>query len=138
MTVVADASVIVAALVDAGPVGRWAEKLVATEHLVAPHGMPAEVANVLRRAERVGEISADVAAMAHAEIGALPVDLFPYHPVASRAWELRKNVTIHDGWYVALAELLDVELATLDDRLGRAPGVGCPLRLPPDPEHPGR
>jgi len=84
-----------------------------------------EVGNVLRRAVRSGEVGADTGAIAHAEFQALPIDLLPYVPVASRAWGLRDNLTLYDAWYVALAELLGAALATLDGRLARAPGPTC-------------
>lgn len=125
MTLVVDASVVVAALVDSGKAGRWAEQVLLSDHLVAPHLLPVEVGNVLRRAVRTDQIGADTGAIAHAELQALPVDLLPYAPVASRAWELRENLTLYDAWYVALAELLDTELATLDQRLAGAPGPTC-------------
>lgn len=131
MTRVVDAGVVVAALVDAGETGRWAEMMLLGEHLAAPHHMPSEVSNILRRAVLAGELSEDGAALAHAELVGLPVDLFPYAPVASRVWALRANVTAYDAWYVALAELLDAEMATLDRRLARAPGPECRFRLPP-------
>ena len=132
MTLVVDASVVVAALVEGGLVGRWAEEALLSDHLAAPHLMPVEVANVLRRATRSGEIPADTASLAHADLQALRVDLFPYAPAASRAWELRENLTLYDAWYVALAELLDARLATLDTRLARAPGPACEFRVPPE------
>jgi len=40
-----------------------------------------------------------------------------------RAWALRENVTFYDGLYVALAELLDEPLLTLDARLAAAAGI---------------
>jgi len=40
------------------------------------------------------------------------------------AWDLRRNLTIGDGLYVALARRLDVVLVTADDRLARAPRLG--------------
>lgn len=125
-----DASVVVAALVDGGETGRWAEEILLSDHLAAPHIMPVEVANILRRAVLAGELAPEVASMAHAELAALPVDLFPYAPVASRAWILRENLVLYDAWYVALAELLDAELATLDRRLARAPGPECGFMVP--------
>jgi predicted nucleic acid-binding protein len=70
MTLVIDAGVVVAALVDSGPIGTWAEQLVASDDLAAPHIMPAQVANVLRRATLAGELSADVATLAHADLRA--------------------------------------------------------------------
>lgn len=50
--------------------------------------------------------------------------------VADRTWELRDNVSAYDGCYVALAELLAADLATLDRRLSRAPGPLCRFLLP--------
>lgn len=130
MTVVVDAALVVAALVDRGAVGRWAETVLTSGALAAPHLMPVEVANVLRRAVLAGDISADVGALAHHDLTSLAVDLFPYAPFADRVWELRATVTAHDAWYVALAEVLDVAVATLDGRLSRAAGPCCRFTLP--------
>ncbi len=85
MTLVADASVVVAALVDGGELGRWAEGVLLSDHLDAPHVMPVEVADILRRAVQTGAASADTASLAHADLLELRVDLFPYAAVASRA-----------------------------------------------------
>jgi predicted nucleic acid-binding protein len=131
MTLVVDASVVVAALVDGGETGRWAEGVLLADHVVAPHLMPVEVANILRRSVQGGEVSADSAALAHRDLQELRVELFPYALVASRAWDLRKNLTLYDAWYVALAEMLDAQLATLDGRLTRAPGPACGFVVPP-------
>ena len=131
MTVVVDSSVVVAALLGDGPVGQWAEALLVSGPLAAPHLMPVEAANVLRRCALAGEISADVASLAHADLVSLPVELFPYTVCAGRVWELRANITAYDAWYVALAETLNARLATLDLRLGRATGTRCELALPP-------
>ena len=51
-------------------------------------------------------------------------------PTTGRSRQLRDNVTVYDGWYVALAESLAVELITLDRRLARAPGCLCSFRTP--------
>ncbi|HEV8280475.1 MAG TPA: type II toxin-antitoxin system VapC family toxin [Candidatus Limnocylindrales bacterium] len=131
MTVVVDASVVVAALVDAGSDGRWAGSELAAEGLAAPHLMPVEVANILRRAVLAGDISADVAALAHDDLTQLRVDLFAYEAHAQRVWQLRDNLTAYDAWYVALAEALGAPLVTLDERIARARGPRCAVRLPP-------
>ena len=130
MTLVLDSGLVVAALVDSGPVGIWADHLLATDDLAAPHLLPVEVANVLRRATLAGEISADIAALAHADLLSLRIELFAYEPFAMRVWELRDNVTAYDGWYVALAESLRVKLATLDLRLAKAAGPRCAFATP--------
>ena len=115
---------------DRGPDGTWAEGLLSSDHLAAPHLMPVEVANILRRALRAGEISGDTASLAHADLLALPVELFPYAPFGARTWELRTSITAYDGWYVAVAEALSASLATLDARLSRAAGPRCDFVVP--------
>lgn len=130
MSVVVDASVVVAALIDAGPDGAWAETQLVSGPLAAPHLMPVEVANILRRASLAGDISPDVAAMAHADLLDLPAALFAYEPFAARVWELRDNLSTYDASYVALAEALEVPLVTLDGRLRRAAGPRCTFATP--------
>jgi predicted nucleic acid-binding protein len=125
MTVVVDASFVVAGLVDSGPLGSWADGVLAGEPLAAPHLMPAEVANILRRSALAGDLPSEVAALAHADLRQLRVALFPYDTFADRVWDLRQNVTAYDAWYVALAESLSAPLATLDDRLRHAVGPRC-------------
>lgn len=127
---VVDAALVVAGLVDSGPEGAWADSLLETDGLAAPHLMPVEAANILRRAALAGNITADAASMAHADLIALRVALFPYEPFAERVWELRENVTAYDAWYVAMAEALDAALATLDTRLSRASGPRCSFQMP--------
>lgn len=99
--------------------------------LSAPRLMPVEVTNILRRSAAKGEVSSDVASMAHADPLDLRVELFPYGPFAPRVWELRGNVTSHDAWYVALAEFLGSSVETLDEKLARAAGPRCRFETPP-------
>ena len=130
MTTVVDASVVVAALVDVGDLGVWAEELIASDPLAAPHLLPVEVASALQRSAAAGAISGDSATLAHADLVDLRVELFAYAPIAERIWELRHTVTAYDAWYVALAERLEAPLATLDHRLRRAPGIRCTITAP--------
>jgi predicted nucleic acid-binding protein len=122
---VIDASMVIAALVDSGANGRWAEALLTSDSLAAPHLMPAEAANILRRSAAAGVISAEQASFAHADLLDLRVELFPYAPFAGRVWELRENVTCYDAWYVAIAEDINAPLATLAARLANTPGPRC-------------
>lgn len=131
MTFVVDASVVIAALIDPGQVGTWAESVLTSGPLAAPHLMPVEAANILRRSALADDISADVAALAHEDLILLRFEYFPYVPFASRVWELRSNTTTYDAWYVALAEFLGARLATLDIKLSRASGTRCEFALPP-------
>lgn len=130
MTVVVDSAVVVGALVDGGATGSWAASVLSKHDLVAPHLMPVEVANILRRSQAAGLITADSATLAHLDLLDLPVSLVPYLPFAGRAWALRANLTSYDAWYVALAEALGCPLATLDRRLAGAPGPLCPFLVP--------
>jgi predicted nucleic acid-binding protein len=122
--------VIVAVLVDSGVDGDWALDILAGHALAAPHHMPIEAANILRRASLAGDITPDTAALAHGDLLALRVELFPYAPLAERCWQLRENVTTYDAAYVALAEQLDAPLATLDQRLAAATGPRCTFATP--------
>lgn len=127
-----DASVLVAMLIDGGRAGQWATSaLSAANDLIAPHLAVFEAANILRRHQLAELITADQAAQAHADLLALPIELWPYELLASRTWQLRTNLSVYDGSYVALAELTSTPLATLDARISRAPGISCAIAGPP-------
>ena len=129
---VIDASTMVAALVDSGPEGAWAESLIADGQLIGPELVLAEASNILRRLEQAGGISRIEATGSHNDLMQLDIELFPFAPFAKRVWELRGNLTCYDAWYVALAEALDCPLATLDRRMARASGPICAIIGPPD------
>ena len=128
--VVVDASVLVAGVMNTGAYGDWARGVTAEKHLLAPQLAPIEAGNVLRRAELARRISSPEATAGFQEIVNLPIDLLNFEPFAPRIWELRLNLTTYDAWYVACAEALAVPLATLDARLGRAPGPSCRFLVP--------
>ena len=131
MTVVVDASVLVAAASDASEVGSWAESMLVQGDVVAPHLILVEATNILRRLEMAERLTRLEAASAHKDLIDLDMILFPFEPFAERVWQLRRNLTSYDAWYVALAEALSVPLATLDRRLARASGPQCDFSLPP-------
>lgn len=130
MSVVVDASVIVAALTDTGARGIWAEDILGEGGLHAPELLRAEVTNILRRLERAEQISTAVANAAFEDLTDLQLELFTFDPFAHRIWELRHTVTSYDAWYVAVAEVLKMPLATLDEKLTRSPGVRCRFLVP--------
>jgi len=131
VTTVADASVLVAALVDSGSDGGWAQSVLIGGGLVAPELVLVEATNVLRQLEHKQQISRVEATFAHTDLLRLDIELFPFAPFAERVWELRGNLTSYDAWYVALAEALDCPLATLDLKLSRAYGPVCQMVVPP-------
>jgi len=63
------------------------------------------------------------------DLMALPLRLVPLAPVADRMWDLRDNLTSYDASTVAVAEALEVPLATLDRKLASASGPTCQFRL---------
>lgn len=130
MSTVVDASVLVSATTDVGPEGAWAERLLAAERLVAPHLVLVEAVNILRRLEISRELSPLEATAAHRDLLALDILLVPFEPFGERVWELRRNITSYDAWYVAIAEAFDLPLATLDRCLSRASGPACRFLLP--------
>jgi predicted nucleic acid-binding protein len=128
--VVVDASVIVAALIDGGEAGEWAEAIVLDHDCVATQMAPAACANALRRLTAGGAITSREASVAVEQLAELRIDLYPFFPLTSRVWELRDTITCHDAWCVALAELGGYPLATLDARLTRASGTRCAFLTP--------
>ena len=130
MSTVVDSSVLVAALVDTGPHGLWAEEVLAKGSLHAPELARAEATNILRRLERAKLITTPEANGAQEDLMQLDIDLFSFEPFADRVWELRHNVTSYDAWHVALAEALKLPLATLDEALAKSNGAACEFLTP--------
>ena len=133
MSVVIDASVLVAAAVDAGPGGEWAEETIARGGLHAPELILVEATNILRRLERAKKITPLEAEAAHRDHMSLDLEVYPFAPVSDRVWELRHTLTSYDAWYVAVAEALELPFATLDARLARATGPLCDVLVPGRP-----
>jgi predicted nucleic acid-binding protein len=127
---VCDASALAALLLDSGPDGQWVAQALEPSEIAAPTLLTYETANVIRRHELAGQISPDQSAQAHADLLDLAIELWPYDLLATRAWELRQNLSIYDAAYVALAEIADVTLVTLDKRLAKAPGTRCRIVTP--------
>ena len=61
-------------------------------------------------------------ATAVGDLAQLNLERYPTLRFMRRAFELRANVTAHDSAYVALAEELDCDLLTADQRLAAATG----------------
>jgi predicted nucleic acid-binding protein len=130
VSVVVDASVLVAALVDSSDHGRWAEDVIISGSLHAPELARVEATNILRRLERSKQVSSAQANAAHDDLMELSLETFGFDPFADRIWELRHSITSYDAWYVALAEALQLPLATLDLKLAKASGVKCRFLTP--------
>jgi predicted nucleic acid-binding protein len=95
---------------------RW------NEQLCAPHLLDLEVAQILRRYERMGELTAERAQRLLDEFQGLLLIRYEHDLFLPRIWELRHNVTAYDAAYLALAEAIPAPLITCDSRLARASG----------------
>ena len=122
---------LVAALLDSGRHGAWAESVLARGSLCAPHLVRVEATNIFRRLERTKQITTPEANAAQDDLTQLDMELYAFEPFAERVWELRHNVTSYDAWYVALAEALKVPLATLDQALAKSQQATCEFLTPP-------
>jgi predicted nucleic acid-binding protein len=122
---VIDASVVVTVLADTEH-APWAEAQLSTgsagRSLWVPHLIDAEVGQALRRHVAAGQLGEERAGAALLDLARMPLRRIDHGGLIHRAWELRHNVSFYDGLYVALAEVLDVPLVTLDGRLARAVG----------------
>ena len=120
--IVIDASAVVDLLASERPDPRLRDRVSLDGDLHAPHVVDVEIAQALRRLAAAGRLTGDRAADARADSAALLIVRYPHLALVERAWELRENLSIYDGVYVALAELLETPLVTCDARLAAAPG----------------
>jgi predicted nucleic acid-binding protein len=129
--IVVDASVVVPALVSRSGVGASSREVMAAHasRLAAPALLDVEVSSAFRRLERSGEIPASTAEGGVTGLAGMRIERFTHEPLLNRIWELRHNITPYDAAYVAVAELLEAPLVTLDRRLAKASGIRCSVRV---------
>ncbi len=121
--IVVDTSAVLEVLLNTRGSARVAERLFApNETLHAPHLLDVEIAQVLRRYARAGELDPARGQQALDDLADLPLFRYPHDLFLRRIWELRSNVTAYDAAYLALAEALAAPLVTRDKRLASAPG----------------
>lgn len=120
--IVVDASALMEVLLRTNLASEVEARLFCGETLHAPHLLDLEVAQVLRRYERVGDLSARRGREAIADLEALQIERYPHHLFLHRVWSLRANATAYDACYLALAEALSAPLLTTDARLANVPG----------------
>ena len=117
-------------MLDSGPDGVWAEQVLSSGPIYGPELVAVETTNIIRRLERAKQITPLEATSAHQDHLRLNIELYPFAPFADRIWTLRHVLTSYDAWYVAVAEALDLPLATLDRRLAKANGAACEFLRP--------
>ena len=120
--IVVDASVVVEILLGTKDGVRLGTRVLRRgQSLHCPYLLDVEVAQVLRRYARAGELSAERGRQAVDDLAALPLTRYPHEPFLHRIWELRENVTADDAAYLCLAEALGAPLVTRDSRLAGIP-----------------
>lgn len=119
--IVLDASAVIELLLRT-PAGDAIVRRIDGETLASPHLLDVEVAQVMRRYERAGEVTASRARQVLLDLADLDAARFAHDVLLARVWQLRSNLTAYDAVYVALAEALGAPLLTCDGRLARAPG----------------
>ena len=128
--IVIDASVLANVVADDGNDGQRARLAFRDAGDVAvPDLADVETVAVLRKRWIAGTVSEERFAAAVDDLGQLDMDRYPALRFMRRAYELRANVTAYDSVYVALAETLDCELLTGDQRLANASGPRCAIRV---------
>ena len=128
--IVVDASVLLEALLQTPGAKSSEQRLFQPgETLHAPHLLDVEVAQVIRRYARNGDISAERGFVALQDLTDFPLRRYPHDFLLPRIWALRNNLTAYDAAYVALAEALDTPLLTRDGRLAMAAGHGAQIEL---------
>jgi predicted nucleic acid-binding protein len=121
--IVLDASVVLELLLGTAAGARVAQRIAApAETLHAPHLVDLEVAQVLRRFQREGDIDEARGREALEVLRELDVARYPHDVLLPRIWQLRDVVTAYDAAYLALAEALAAPLLTADARLARTRG----------------
>ena len=127
--IVLDASVVVEVLrgsaVGRRALDRWRDH--GDAH--APHLVQVEALHVIRRWVAEGSVRPQRGGALVAMLPELAIDLHPHELLLPRAWALRANLSAYDATYVALAELLEAPLLTLDGRLAGAPGNRATIEL---------
>ncbi len=130
---VADASVVVDMLLNTGASGggTLAQRFARGEAIRAPHLLDVEVGHTLRRFTLRGEISVDRANALLDILAVLRIRRFAHTDLLPRAFALRSNVSMYDGIYLALAEMLNAPLLTGDAALADVPGCTAAVEVFP-------
>lgn len=132
---VVDASVFVDALVGTGQRADAARSELSGQQLLqVPAIFNAECVSAVRGLVLRGDLSTTRAGAAVEQIRLVRSIQYPFEPFIQRAWQLRSTVSVYDAWYVALAEWLQTDLVTADERLLSTSGATCRIRRPRPPE----
>ena len=134
MTYVVDCSIIIRLLANKPGDDLLRKRLARLVH--APALIDAEVSSVVRGMAITTKpnvrITSGRAAEMLTDYAGLRIARHAMQPLQARVFEMRHNVSSHDGMYVALAEALDLPLLTDDGKLAAAPGHTADIHHYPD------
>lgn len=128
--IVVDASCLYEIVIDSPRADSIRQRLAGEPDQAAPHIVDIEVFSLIRRDELKGGLDSTIAALAVDDLRTWPGERYGHRALLDRAWELRHSVRGWDAAYVALAEVLDATLLTLDTRLAHADGPRCRIEVP--------
>lgn len=127
--VVVDASVLIELLTQESRRAELSLRRLTGVQLHVPEHLPAEVMNVVRRMRNAGLVHPRLADDAMTGFWDMALTRWPLEWTSGRAWQLGASLSSYDAAYVALAELLEAPLVTLDARIARAPGIRCVVEV---------
>lgn len=128
--IVVDASTLINALTDDGPIGQTCRaELIRDAHWAAPEHLVVETFSALRGRYLGSKISGQRAVDALDALAAASIELLGTTALLPRMWQLRDNVTGYDAAYVVAAEAHGCPLVTADARLARTGDLRCEVRL---------
>ncbi len=120
--IVVDTSAVVDLLLERPLNMALRERISGATELHAPHLIDVEFLSVLRRLVRGQVLSVDAAAVALEQFEDLSIQRYPHETLRARIWQLRDNLTVYDGTFVALSEALSLPLIAADGGIARSHG----------------
>ena len=127
--IVADAGVVLEALLSSGEYGRLARHRLGSTEIHAPELIDLEVLSALRRLAVQGEVTLPDALRVLGGLSRMRIYRHSHANFVRRIWELSDSITPYDAAYVAIAERADATLLTLDRKLAAAHGPRCRIEL---------
>ena len=128
---VVDASLVVRVLQPGHPrvLDLWREWLDSARRLFAPSLLVYEVTNALYRSARASGVGPAPLATSLEELALMEIELITDAPLSRRAAEIAWTLelpAVYDAYYLAVAERLEAELWTCDQKLARTVGERLP------------
>jgi predicted nucleic acid-binding protein len=131
MTLVVDASITIKLLLSREADALLRQRLSSPRTLHAPHVIDAEVTSGIRGLLLGGKLDNARAQAMVTDYSALRITRHRMAPYQRRVIELRHNLTAYDAFYVALAEVLQAPLFTLDAKFTGATGHNASIHVYP-------